>query len=116
MLTHSLFTCLLTYLLTFPDRTPPSVRFTNQPNPLSKNPTETFTWRSNEPVTFSCKADERETDCGQGIDGQFTTANLPDGEHVFQVILHEIEYETYSEQKFHFGLNIGEKQKHKFCT
>jgi hypothetical protein len=67
-------------------------------------------------VTFSCKADERETDCGQGIDGQFTTANLPDGEHVFQVILHEIEYETYSEQKFHFGLNIGEKQKHKFCT
>jgi hypothetical protein len=72
----------------FPDRTPPSLRFTDQNNPLSKETTETFTWSADETVTFKCKVDEREeTDCGQGTDGEFTTPNLSDGEHVFQVLL-----------------------------
>ena len=70
----------------FPDQTPPTARFTDQFKPVSKKSTETFTWRADETVTFKCKVDGRqETDCGQGTDGQFTTPDLPDGEHVFQV-------------------------------
>lgn len=69
------------------DRTPPSTRFIGKYEPLSRNPAERIRWSSDETVTYRCKVGERqEVDCGRGLFGEFTTPELPDGEHVFQVM------------------------------
>lgn len=62
------------------------MKFTDNANPLSKKPSEIFTWSSNEFARFKCQVDdEDETDCGQGKVGQYNTPFLPDGDHVFKI-------------------------------
>ena len=59
---------------------------TDQPKLTKSNPS--FTWTSSESATFKCGIDNSFNlqDCGEGIKGQWTKTNIPDGQHVFIVI------------------------------
>jgi hypothetical protein len=51
----------------------------------TSNPKYSFTWDTNEPADFQCKLNGRVVDCGSGTSGRYTTPNLPDGRHAFEL-------------------------------
>ena len=54
-------------------------------NPPSINQRQVIRWTSNEQASFKCTLDGVTTDCGKGRTGEFTSSNLPDGRHTFEV-------------------------------
>ncbi|XP_028410633.1 uncharacterized protein LOC114533322 [Dendronephthya gigantea] len=67
------------------DTTGPILEITSNNPSRTNNPRQTITWESNEPADFECKLDDTVVNCGSGETGGYTTPNLPDGNHKFEV-------------------------------
>jgi hypothetical protein len=71
--------------LFFLDNQGPDLSITSSTPSKSNSPRQRITWTSSEPATFECKINGRVVDCGSGNTGDYTTPNLPDGKHTFEV-------------------------------
>ncbi|CAB3983302.1 Hypothetical predicted protein [Paramuricea clavata] len=67
------------------DQRPPIISMTSRNPSKTSNPKYSFTWDTNEPADFQCKLNDRVVDCGNGTSGRYTTPNLPDGSHTFEL-------------------------------
>ena len=54
-------------------------------NPPTTNQRQIIRWNSTESASFKCKMNGVITNCGSGRTGEFTSPNLPDGRHTFEV-------------------------------
>ena len=70
----------------FADTQPPVLTWTSNTPTQTNNPSQRITWDSSETATFKCTLNGRKFNCGRGTDGEYTTPNLPDGNHTFTVI------------------------------
>ena len=67
------------------DRRPPVVAIRGTYASKTSDPTYQIDWDTNEPADFECKLNGRVVECGEGTDGDYTTPDLPDGRHTFEL-------------------------------
>ena len=77
MFTLTLFQCL--------DRLDPVTSVTNNNPPRTSNPKYKLTWTSDERADFECRLNGEIVECGSGTSGEYTSNNLPDGRHTFEL-------------------------------